>query len=72
MSRTHTVYLLASRISNPADLLQLLPYLYFICAHWDTTGHSLDGLGIEYRWGEFSTPFQTSPGSQRASCTMGT
>jgi len=52
MSRTHTAYILDSRISNPADLLQLLPFLYFICAHWDMTCCSQDGLGIESRWAE--------------------
>ena len=52
MSRTHTAYILDSRISNPADLLQLLPFLYFICAHWDMTCCSQDGLGIESQWGE--------------------
>jgi len=35
--------------------------------------YGLDGLGIESRWGSrFSTPLQTGPGVQPASCTVGT
>jgi hypothetical protein len=37
------------------------------------TGHGLDGLGIEARWGaRFSAPVQTGPRAHPASCTMGT
>jgi hypothetical protein len=39
-------------------MLQLLPFLYFICAHCDTTRRSLDGPGIESQWGEI---FHTHP-----------
>ena len=37
------------------------------------TAYELDGLGIESRWGaRFSTPVQTGPEANPASCTMGT
>jgi len=37
------------------------------------TGYGLDGPGIESRWGaRFSAPVQTGPGTNLASCTMGT
>ena len=37
------------------------------------TGYGLDIPGIESRWGaRFSAPVQTGPGTQQASCTMGT
>jgi hypothetical protein len=37
------------------------------------TGYGLDGPGIDFRYGlKFSTPVQTGPGAQPASCTMGT
>ena len=37
------------------------------------TAYGLDGLGIESRWGaRFSTPVQTGPEANPASCTMGT
>ena len=37
------------------------------------TGYGLEGPGIESRWGrDFPAPVQTGPGSQPASCTMGT
>ena len=37
------------------------------------TSYGLDGPGIESRWGrDFSTPVQTGPEANPASCTMGT
>ena len=37
------------------------------------TRYGLNGPGIESRWGaRFSAPFQTGPGAQTASCTVGT
>ena len=37
------------------------------------TGYGLDDPGIESRWGaKFSAVVQTGPGTQPASCTMGT
>jgi hypothetical protein len=38
-----------------------------------TTDYRLDGPGIEFRWrARFSAPVQTGPGSDLASCKMGT
>ena len=36
------------------------------------TRYGLDGLGIEFRWGGFSTTVHTGPGVRPASYTMGT
>jgi len=47
---------------------------YVFTARLKNVTDSLNGSGIEYRWGgaRFSAPVQTDPGAHPASCTIDT
>jgi len=60
-------------------ILQIMYFYYYVyvflllCMFRSRYSVSLDGPGIESRWGaRFSAPLHTGPGTHPASCTMGT